>query len=71
MAQVHSTWLYQASFIGNTDEVKELMDGGADVNEPNDVSVSNLILLYNTPSSNSVIYYYPRCECSMRVKYTH
>ena len=38
MAQVRSTWLYQASFMGNTDEVKELMDCGTDVNEPNDVS---------------------------------
>ena len=27
--------------MGNTDEVKELLEGGADVNEPNDVSTKN------------------------------
>ena len=36
--QVYATRLYQASFMGNTDEVKELLEGGVDVNEPNDVS---------------------------------
>ena len=35
-----STPLYQASFMGNTDEVKELLEGGADMNEQNDVSLS-------------------------------
>ena len=38
--QVGSTPLYQASFMGDTDEVKELLEGGADVNEQNDVSLS-------------------------------
>ena len=38
IVQDGSTRLYQASFMGNTDEVKELLDGGADVNEQNDVS---------------------------------
>ena len=38
--QVGSTPLYQASFMGSTDEVKELLEGGADVNEQNDVSLS-------------------------------
>ena len=36
--QADSTPLYQASSMGNADEVKELLEGGADVNEPNDVS---------------------------------
>ena len=36
--QTGSTLLYQASFMGNTDEVKELLEGGADVNEQNDVN---------------------------------
>ena len=35
--QIHATRLYQASFMGNIDEVKELLEGEADVNEPNDV----------------------------------
>ena len=35
--QVHATQLYQASFMGSIDEVKELLEGGANVNEPNDV----------------------------------
>ena len=29
--------LYQASFMGNTDEVKELLKNGAHVNEQNEV----------------------------------
>ena len=36
-----STPLFRASFAGNTDEVKNLLEGGADVNEPNDVRKSN------------------------------
>ena len=48
--QVGSTLLYQASFMGNTDEVKELLEGGANVNEPNDVSTKYCpILLYRYP----------------------
>ena len=38
IVQDGSTLLYQASFMGNTEEVKELLEGGADVNEQNDVS---------------------------------
>ena len=49
--QVGSTLLYLASFIGNTDEVKELLEGGADVNERNDVSTKVLLL---NPKHNTV-----------------
>ena len=36
LTQAHATRLYQASYIGNIDEVKELLEEGANVNEPND-----------------------------------
>ena len=38
--QIGSTPLYQASFAGKSDEVKNLLDGGANVNEANDVSIT-------------------------------
>ena len=41
--QVCATPLYQASFMGNTTEVKEMLEGGADVNQQN--SVSRIIVL--------------------------
>ena len=37
-SQTGSTPLFRASFAGNIDEVKTLLEGGANVNEPNDVS---------------------------------
>ena len=40
--QVYATQLYQDSFMGNADEVKKLLEGGADVNEPNDVSKTDI-----------------------------
>ena len=49
--QVGSTPLYQASFMSNTDEVKELLEGGTDVNERNDVSTKVLLL---NPKHNTV-----------------
>ena len=36
--QIGSTPLYQASFMGNADEVKELLEDGVDINQQNDVS---------------------------------
>jgi hypothetical protein len=36
--QTGSTPLFRASFAGNIDEVKNLLEGGANVNEANDVS---------------------------------
>ena len=41
--QTDSTPLFRASFAGNIDEVKDLLKGGADVNETNDVSLVHLI----------------------------
>ena len=34
-----STPLFRASFAGNIDKVKDLLEGGANVNEANDVSL--------------------------------
>ena len=54
--QVHATQLYHASFMGNIDEVKELLEGGANVNEPNDVckivinKFSWLVIIEYSPS---------------------
>ena len=52
--QVGSTPLYQASFMGNSDEVKELLEGGTDVNERNDVSTKVLLL---NPKHNTVTWF--------------
>ena len=41
LSQTGSTPLFRASFAGNIDEVKTLLEGGARVNEANDVSLSN------------------------------
>ena len=38
--QTGSTPLFRASFAGNTDEVKNLLEGGANVNKANDVSLT-------------------------------
>ena len=42
--------LYQASRMGDTDEVKSLLEGGADVNEQSDVSTTfGTTLLHEFP----------------------
>ena len=39
--QAFSTPLYQACFTGDFTKVKEILEGGADVNEVNDVSMTD------------------------------
>ena len=39
--QAFTTPLYQACFTGDSTKVKEILEGGADVNEVNDVSMTD------------------------------
>ena len=55
--QIHATQLYHASFMGNIDEVKELLEEGVNVNEPNDVCKIDTIKMdeYLSPSKLSIM----------------
>ena len=57
--QAGSSMLYQASFMGNTDEVRELLKNGAHVNEQNEVKmnldiISTCSAVVNSAVSHSV-----------------